>query len=353
MTYSIKKKQYFAIDIMKFLLAILLVCAHTSAEKVTFPIYQDIWFSLYIIAVPFFFTTSAYFFFRKIKGATRTQSFAAYKQYSKRILLMYVAWSVIYTLFIIADKWQDGVLSWHWLLSHLYNTIVFSSYPTIWFLPALWIGVSVTYLCLYRWLFPLKTVIIIALVLYIVGWIGYTLPDEKLPFISVNEWYISHFKTWRNGLFNGFIYAVLGAIISANSIDIERGRPHKISIKVFILLVFVVLEALITKRFINSRADANYLFMLIPFTYYFVSWLLTIQMKPRAIYLSMRNLSLLIFLSQRIFLTAIPALVPVGVITCISRNPYVGLFIFLSATLLFSIGIILVSKKIKIFKMLW
>ena len=50
-----EKKQYYAIDLMKFALAVLLICAHASSEKLSFPVYIDIWFSLYIIAVPFFF----------------------------------------------------------------------------------------------------------------------------------------------------------------------------------------------------------------------------------------------------------------------------------------------------------
>ncbi len=61
----LEKKQYFAIDFMKFALAVLLICAHASSEKLSFPVYIDIWFSLYIIAVPFFFTTSAFFFFQE------------------------------------------------------------------------------------------------------------------------------------------------------------------------------------------------------------------------------------------------------------------------------------------------
>lgn len=350
-----EKKQYFAIDFMKFALAVLLICAHASSEKLSFPVYIDIWFSLYIIAVPFFFTTSAFFFFNKAMNednkSTRLQY---YKRYTKRILLMYVMWSLIYTFFKVAYWVQTDSLTLEVFSKHIFYSITHTSYPTIWFLPSLWVAVSLVYFC-WENKMKINSILIVSLLFYTIGWIRYTLPTDSLLFTSVFEWYDLIFKSPRNGFFNGFIFAAIGAYIALNYSKIFSKNSSSFFYYVIsaILLGGAVVEALLTKKFINPQVDANFVFLLIPFTYFFVIATAKTELKPSPIYLSCRNLSLLLFLSQRIFLTAIPVLLPGGVVTAISNNPYVGLLIFLGSTFIFSLLIIKLSSRYKFLKVLW
>lgn len=352
------KKQYYAIDFMKFALAILLVCAHCSAEKLTFPRYIDIWFSFYVIAVPFFFTTSAYFFIKKVEKSKKEVDFVwnAYKTYSKRILKMYLAWSVIYTIFKIMTWIQTDTFSLSIFWEHIYFSVVYSSYPTIWFLPSLWVAVSLVCFLLYKCKLPINSVLFIAVLLYVVGYLGYNLPKDEQPFPLLGEWYVRLFKSWRNGIFNGLAFAALGALMAKKNIFDSILEKRKVFLYYGMSFLFVclfIVEAFTIKRFVNSKADANFLFMLIPFTYFFVVALATTELKPRPIYLHLRNLSLLLFLSQRIFITAIPLLLPIGILTSMISNPYIGLLIFLGSTLIFSVLVVNLSKHYKLLKILW
>ena len=352
----LEKKQYFAIDLMKFVLAVLLICAHVSSEKLSFPVYIDVWFSLYIIAVPFFFTTSAFFFFKKLTNEEdKSARLQHYKRYTKRILLMYLMWSLIYTCFIVAHWVQTDSLTLEAFGKHVFYSITYSSYPTIWFLPSLWVAVSLVYFCWERKM-KVNSILLVSLLLYAIGWMMYTFPKDRLPFANILEWYDLIFKSPRNGFFNGFIYAAIGAYIAINYSKIFSKNSKSFIIYYVvsaILLGGAVTEALLSKKFINPQVDANFVFLLIPFTYFFVIATAKTELKPSPIYLSCRNLSLLLFLSQRIFLTAIPLLLPVGIVAAISSNPYIGLLIFLGSTFVFSLLIVKLSSRYKFLKVLW
>ena len=351
-----EKKQYFVIDFMKFALAVLLICAHASSEKLSFPVYIDIWFSIYIIAVPFFFTTSAFFFFKKVINEDVKQTrLQYYKRYTKRILLMYLMWSLIYTFFKVAYWVQTDSLTLETFGKHVFYSITYTSYPTIWFLPSLWVAVSLVYFCREKKM-KINSILVVSLLFYMIGWIRYTLPTDSLPFKGMFECYDLVFKSPRNGIFNGFIFAAIGAYIAINYSKIFKKTVSRLLhsyVVSAILLGGAVAETLLSKKFINPQVDANFVFLLIPFTYFFVIATAKTELKPSPIYLSCRNLSLLLFLSQCIFLTAIPLLLPVGVVTAISSNPYIGLLIFLGSTFIFSLLIVKLSSRYKFLKVLW
>ena len=109
------------------------------------------------------------------------------------------------------------------------------------------------------------------------------------------------FKTWRNGFFNAFVYAALGYIIAVG------GSADKIksSIGTVVFGIAFMAEALLMKKIVPS-SDANFIFMLIPFSYFFFSLLCQIKLPDSKAYLPMRKMSMLIFVSQRLFLTAFP-----------------------------------------------
>lgn len=352
----LEKKQYYAMDFMKFALAVLLVCAHASSERLKFPPYIDIWFSLYIIVVPFFFTSSAFFFFKKLENednkATRKQY---YLHYTKRILQMYLVWSLIYTCFKFANWICTDTFSWKEFGKHVFYSITYTSYPTIWFLPALWVAVTLVYCC-FESKMKLHWVLIISLLCYGIGWGIYTLPADIIPCSELIEWYKQCFISPRNGLFNGFIYAAVGAYLARNYVSVFDAKGKS---SIFYYLVSVIIlggaigEVLLTKRYVNSHVDANFVFLLIPFTYSFVIATGKTKLKPHPVYLFCRNMSLLLFLSQRIFLTAIPSLLPASVVVNVTQNPYIGLVVFLGSTFVFSFLIIELTKRFRFLKILW
>ena len=93
----------------------------------------------------------------------------------------------------------------------------------------------------------------------------------------------------------------------------------------------------------------DFIFTLLPFTYFLMKTLLGIDLKERGVYVYCRKLSLLMFVSQRLFLSVFPAVFP-SLFGVLYKNNYVGLFIVLALTIGFSLAVVLLSKKVKMLK---
>jgi hypothetical protein len=74
-----------------------------------------------------------------------------------------------------------------------------------------------------------------------------------------------------------------------------------------------------------------------------------IDLKENKAWLWCRKLSLLIFVTQRLFLTMLPAFFP-GIFQKLYSNSYIGLVAVLGITIAFSVVFILLSDKIKFLK---
>ena len=126
----------------------------------------------------------------------------------------------------------------------------------------------------------------------------------------------------------------------------------KSSIGTCVFGVAFLAEAFLMKKFVPS-ADANFLFMLVPFSYFFFDLVCKIPLPDSKIYVPLRKLSKLIFVSQRLFLTAIPS-----VVGCVSgpwditNNGLLALLMVLAEVCVFSWLILFLSKRIKILQYL-
>lgn len=92
-------------------------------------------------------------------------------KYLKKIVLMYLMWSVIYIAFNVATFCKFGVTSQE-VIGYIHQCIVYSTYDTIWFLPALGVGVVMVYFM--RKVMSFKNIMIVAIVFYIIGILGVT-----------------------------------------------------------------------------------------------------------------------------------------------------------------------------------
>lgn len=345
---EIVKKNYDVLDICKFLLAILLVIAHTASEKIELPGILDRLCSLYVIVVPFFFMTSGFLFFKKlIECNTEEEKKQRYKKYTKRILMMYLIWSIIYCCFNIAYWCKEGTTLSE-VAIYVYKSVTYASYPTIWFLPALWIGVSIVYF-LKKWNFSTNIILVIGTCTYFVGWFGYTF-SSSFEWLSIfTDVFKTIFSSYRNGVMYALVFAAMGLKLAEDKTDNILFKDVALSV---VFCVVFVSEAFVSNGYF--KVDANYLLGLIPFTYFFVRTILNISLRKnnRGIYVFCRNMSLLIFLSQRIFITALPKLFP-EYANSIFENWVVGLFTIIICTVSFSYLVIKMSPKIKILNYLW
>ena len=261
---------------------------------------------------------------------------------------MYLAWSFIYFCFI-CGKWYIESASFIKILQYLHHSIVHTTYATIWFLPALWVAVSITYFLKYEKQWDIKYILCLSALLYFIGGIEYTYHDLNPLLQAINDDYIKIFVSWRNGVFNGFIFAVIGLMVAKK--DFNRMPIAYSVVGTLIFLVVFIAEAFLMKKIVPN-SDANFIFMLIPFTYFFLILVCQIKISDSKLWIWLRNLSLLTFVSQRLFLSAIPSVFHSAKIWEISSNPYIGLLSVILSTVFISVLIILLSKKYSIFRYL-
>lgn len=88
------KKNYNCVDLFKLLAALLVVCIHANEVKELIP--NVICYSFSNFAVPFFFIVSGFFFKKGLdKKNSAKQKFDYFSKYEKRLLLIYLFWSLI------------------------------------------------------------------------------------------------------------------------------------------------------------------------------------------------------------------------------------------------------------------
>lgn len=304
------RRQFGAVDLCKFLCALLIVSAHYLTDYATGRVHPvlDLGISVYVIVVPFFFACSGYFLFSKVRSA-QGDGKGAVLSYVRRIAVMYGLWSVVYVAFRVLTWIRFGT-SAREVLSYALEAVFYSTYDTIWYLPALCVGILLTWWLLKR--FGPCALLIAAAVCYVVGCLGvsYRYLPEQLPVIGkLFDGYDAIFHTTRSGLFHGFPLVALGAYIARRE---QQGDPLVLGRElvgcVFWGICFVA-EALAVKRFLDA-VNVNTLLTLVPFTYHFLRACLSIPLVSGKWLQWMRAMSTAVFLCQRIWLTALPELFP-------------------------------------------
>ena len=346
-----QRKNYWTLDIAKFICAILIISAHFASEIATFPTLIDYVFSVYIIAVPFFFCCSGFLFFKKLNALEEAAEKRKYFwSYQKRIWIMYGVWSLIYMTFVVATWIRKGICTWAQFLKWLHMAVVSQTYATIWFLPALAVGIALTYLLVTK----VKNkwgCIAICIGLYVIGSLGYSYNFIcKDTFVGkIYEWYLIAFKTTRNGLFNAVPFLYMGYLFATRKDTNEyRQQVWKDVVLMAACFALVVAESFFLKLNFDVTG-MDFIFALLPFTYFLMKTLLGIDLKERGVYVYCRKLSLLMFVSQRLFLSVFSVVFP-SLFGVLYKNSYVGLFIVLVLTIGFSLVVVLLSKKVKSLK---
>lgn len=253
----LERKIYPSLDIMKFIMAMLILTQHTCNEWAHSTGLIHAFFGLGNFAVPFFFTCSGFLFFSKLNMLNWKEQKNYYKQWSMRIGKMYLIWSIIYFCFVLT-MWISNGFTLEKIINYLHRVFVFSTYSTIWFLPALWVGVSICY-----WLkqhVSKRAIWVIIITLFVIGTLfgSYTNVITRIPTIaSFNEWYMEIFITWRNGLFNGVPYVFIGILLSE---DFGTKIPKNVSaLATVIFCSLFILEAFCISHYkLSSATDMGF-----------------------------------------------------------------------------------------------
>lgn len=141
-----KEDQYKGIDVVKFVMAILVVVLHTHPfygvnDKLNF-ITADI---LGRIAVPFFFTATGFLLMQK-NEKDNDRVWERTKKYILKILKLYIIWTAFYLPVIIYTNVisnNEGII--YGILTSVRDFIFVGSYAHLWYLPATAAGVLIVF----------------------------------------------------------------------------------------------------------------------------------------------------------------------------------------------------------------
>ena len=326
-----EKIQYNAIDIFKFICAILICTIHVSPFPNNVPEFGRI--NFYIvncisrIAVPFYFTAAGFFLFKKMpldKIDTKV-----IKEYCFKLLRLIGTWWV---LLFIGPKGQ------------------------MWYL-----GASIIAIILITFLLEkkvkLKYIIIIAILLYIIGLLGDTYyqiiriakSNHILNNIITN--YETYFQTTKNGLFFGTIFVLMGVIIAHKNIKMDFKWAY---IGTFLSYVLLMIETSLLAKYFNPK-DYNMYISIVPLVFFIFHLLLNVKLKDHMVYKKLRIISILIFFTHRMFIYLSNNLISTIYIKYKVNLTNYHFLITLFITILFSILIEELSqtKKLKILKYLY
>lgn len=214
----LKKHYYCAIDIVKAICAVLIVFIHTSPfESVNVRLNSLAVNYLARIAVPFFFISSGFLLFSKMK--IEEPDFKTIGRYIKKLLVMYLFWSAVYFPFTALQMLYSRQNALKIFLNWLKNMVFTAGYGVLWYLPATVVAVGAVAFMLKKGL-RINIVVAIGFILYLIGLCGQSyyglfikIPHPAFLGEAIRKFY-SLIVTTRNGVFEGIIFIALGAKLS-------------------------------------------------------------------------------------------------------------------------------------------
>lgn len=292
------RKQYNAIDLVKFLCSIMVVMIHIApfGENSEYALLNyGIQNYATRIGVPFFFVASGFFLYKK--STYENFDIKPSKDYVLKILRLYIIWTIIYMPLrirgIIGN--EKGIL--YGTLVYIRDFLFVGSYSQLWYLNATMVGVMIISFLLYKKC-KIKNIIITSMILYTLGllaqsWYGIIKPlNTYLPHIwMLLKLFQEVIATTRNGLFEGFLFIGIGMLFAFFKIEISMKKAVWGFVISYLLMFF---EAFFVKYFHFIRAEDMYIF-LVPTTFFMFYIAKNIKLKDNKIYLILRQLSSLIF----------------------------------------------------------
>lgn len=297
----LKDEQNNAIDLAKFICAILIVAIHVAPFGPSDKYFLHNYFIqnyLARIAVPFFFIASGYFLYRK----TTLEDFKIEptKKYAFKLFKLYLIWSIIYLPSSFAEILRYEGDIFRGIIIYIRNFIFVGSYYQLWFLNATIFAVILISLLLYKGISPIK-ILIAAYIFYLIGLLDQSLFGFLLLLRSAEPpvaylWNLLEIiqkviVTTRNGLFEGFLFVGIGMFFAFYKIKIKK-KWALMGFWIFMILMFFEVCFLAFIQFSNQH-DMN--FFLVPTSFFMFAYILNCKLPDSKIYKNLRVLSSLIF----------------------------------------------------------
>ncbi len=361
------KKNYASIDLFKLIFLMLIIVLHvltyaleslavdgsapTGADGgFLFKYVLPVGYSIIRLGVPFFFISSSFFLFKKIKQNPDNRK-QIIIHYTKRILYLFLFWLVMWTPFLIIRYINSSLVWWQAMLEILYKTVLTGLFPTAWYLIASIYGTLFVNLLDRKKVSNLWIVIICSII--------YVLPCMACSYFHLFDGtifgevlgQINSYVILYNSPLAGFVFIAIGKVL-ADKNEILFEAKDKIMLAISFVLLFT--EIFLLNIFgITSGTDC---LVLLPLTsYYFFKFVTNLKLKERPFYKTARQFSTFLYVSHCFILELIFV-----VLNALNINIFVGsyglvpvlyLIILLSSFGLFCLFRKLSTKKYgKIFK---
>lgn len=294
-----EKKQYYGLDVVKVILAVLV------AERHIVQIYFDAsskwrillnnWLSN--LAVPVFFTIAGFFLFQKLEAGKTEENRKHVFRYCGRILWMYVIWSVLYLPTDIKNWIADGNITKAEVGSWLQSFFFCSTIPQLWYLPALALA---CFLVWFAWEHGMKIWQILAVggVLLLCGYFAdnwyFNRRFSEMIQMAVTA-YRKIFITPRNGIFYGMFYLALGLLFAKTSWRLPIWGAFA---GTFFFIWCMYREVM---HITDAGSNTNFVFFAAPAAYCLFTAASAVTLKPKKLYPRLRGMSEWIYLSHYYF----------------------------------------------------
>lgn len=346
---QVDKQTNNAIDLAKFICAILIIMLHVApfgdTDKGTVFSYLNYGIQNYAtrIAVPFFFIASGYFLYRKTTLSTFDVSYS--KKYVIRILKLYIIWTLIYMPIVIYGFYKSQNSLIHSVASYIRNVIFTGSYTHLWYLNGLIIAVCLTSFMLYKGVKPLR-IIAIASCLYFIGLFdhslyGFIVPiRDNLPAVwKVLKLIGKIIVTTRNGLFFGFLFIAIGMLFAYYDIQISKSKSLVLFIVSMIMMLF---EVFLAKKYGFIRERDMFVF-LVPAAFFMFNFVKQVKLRDNTKYRVLRVMSSLMFYTHLWVSWIMSKAIKVAGIN--THNSCIRFIVVLFATMLLSYIIYILSNR--------
>ena len=307
-----QKKNYGAIDIFKFVCALLVVVLHVAtyafadmASDSAPPTGKDNPFlftlpaayAILRIAVPFFFISSAFFLFKKIKENPEDGK-KLIKGYCIRLLKLYLFWFVINLPIMIDEHIICGKADlWTNILKFLLRIVLYGGFSGAWYLLASLVAVPLIY-----WMSTKMK-----------NWQMFTITGVMYALACLNGTYLHLFDNcflgdvfkflcdtlpFYHSFFNGAIFVLIGRTFAYK----ETLIPNKLNIALLAITPFFMYGELVLTNYYGLNYATDCFFSLAIFSVVFFQFVLNLNVTPKPIHKSLRQFSTFIYLFHFIFL---------------------------------------------------
>lgn len=284
------QRSYHTIDLMKMVAAILVVAIHSQpfsgmAEVVVINLFAR-------MAVPFFFMTSAFFFFRKPKEQQN------WRLYVKRLAILYLFWFIIeipitFLHAFIEPETSLGVNA----ITFVRNFFLGSTFSGSWFIMALMECVPLIFFLSRKISF--RTLFMTGILLYVIVVLSTyyvaLLPATFEQMVAVYYKYLGHIEmTWMSA----FIFCLIGKFIAEHETEIMKLKGINIMVGLFFILALL---EVFTVDSINPPIVNDFYFMLVPLVGTLFVFFLKHEICLPLDYIRLRAYSTIFYFSHFIF----------------------------------------------------